>query len=167
MARVITAGVDDTRPKAPAEARNTRWRAVVLTWSGAVLAGGAGWFTATTIGPTAIDPELSLLIRGMAGIKAMMVLALLAALTWRTRWPLPPPLWSAYTLGAWGMAFATVLIWHYTFIAAAAVFFHAAELLVLVLAWQDGRQRFGLFDYAGRVQGAPGLRSRSAPSSAR
>lgn len=150
MASVITAGVGTTRRAAVQEHGQARWPRVTLTWAGALLAAGTGWVIAAAAQPTAVDPELTLLIRGMAGIKALMVTVLLAALTWRTRWRLSTPLWVAYVTGAWSMAFATMLIWHYAFIGPAAIFFHAAELTLLVLAWRDGRGNFSLLDYPGR-----------------
>ncbi len=150
MDSVITARVGAARPTPAHHPGQARWGTVTLTWTGALLAAGAGWAVAAATEATPVDPELALLIRGMAGIKALIVVALLAALSWRTRWHLSRPLWAAYAMGAWGMAFATLLIWQAAFIGAAAVFFHVAELAVLVLAWRDGRRSFGLLDYAGR-----------------
>jgi hypothetical protein len=87
----------------------------------------------------AADPELSLLLRGMAVIKAILVAAGLSALWWRFRWPVSIRLAAGYLAGAWLVTGATIMIWQLTTIAAAAVVFHVGEVTLLVLAWRDYR----------------------------
>jgi hypothetical protein len=87
----------------------------------------------------AADPELSLLLRGMALIKAILVAGGLSALWWRFRWPVSTKLALGYVAGAWLVTGATMMIWQLTAIAAAAVAFHVGEVTLLVLAWRDYR----------------------------
>ncbi len=83
------------------------------------------------------DPELAHLLRGMALIKAAIVVATLAALLWRFGQPLSNGLTGAYLLGAWAAAGASMLIWQLEFLPTAAVTFHLGELALLVAAWRD------------------------------
>lgn len=83
------------------------------------------------------DPELARLLRGMALIKAAIVVAALAALLWRFGRPLSHGLTGAYLAGAWAAAGASMLIWQLELIPAAAVAFHLGELTLLVAAWRD------------------------------
>ena len=87
----------------------------------------------------ASEPELITLLRGMAALKAVMVIAGLVALWWRFRWPLSRLLAAGYLIGAWVLGFATVLIWQLTSMGAAAALFHIAGLAVMILALRDGR----------------------------
>lgn len=83
------------------------------------------------------DPELARLLRGMALIKAAIVVAALAALLWRFGRPLSKGLTGAYLAGAWAAAGACMLIWQLEVIATAAVTFHLGELTLLLAAWRD------------------------------
>jgi hypothetical protein len=83
------------------------------------------------------DPELARLLRGMALIKAAIVVAALAALLWRVGRPLSDGLTGAYLAGAWSAAGACMLIWQLDFIPTAIVMFHLGELTLLVAAWRD------------------------------
>jgi hypothetical protein len=83
------------------------------------------------------DPELARLLRGMALIKAAIVVASLAALLWRFGRPLSNGLAGAYLAGAWAAAGASMMIWQLGFIPSAAVLFHLGELTLLVAAWRD------------------------------
>lgn len=87
----------------------------------------------------ASEPELITLLRGMAALKAVMVVAGLGALWWRFRWPLSRPLAAGYLIGAWVLSGATMLIWQLTAIELAAALFHVAGLTVMILALRDGR----------------------------
>lgn len=87
----------------------------------------------------AADPEVALLLRGMAAIKAVLLLGALALLAWRLGRPLPRWMAAVYVGGACVMAFATALIWQLTALPLAAVAFHAAEITLLVTAWRDLR----------------------------
>jgi hypothetical protein len=84
------------------------------------------------------DPELFKLLRGMAGIKALLAAIALAAAWWRLgRSPAPAGLAVRYIGGVWALALATGLIWQLTVIPAASVLFHAATITLLVTAWAD------------------------------
>jgi hypothetical protein len=88
----------------------------------------------------AADPDLARLLRGMALIKAAMVLAALALLWWRFGHPLPARHRTAYLLGAWLACAATALIWQLSHVVPAALVFHGGELLLLFTAWRDGQR---------------------------
>lgn len=84
------------------------------------------------------DASLAHLLRGMAAIKAVLVVAAAAVVAWRLRWPAAPAVAIAYGVGVCAMAAATALIWQLSFIAGAALLFHVAEIGLLLLAWRDG-----------------------------
>lgn len=116
-------------------ARQTRWSLLLFvgTVTAAAIALGLG-------DPTALlerDRELGTLLRGMAAIKALLVVVAAAAVAWRLRQPATAPLALGYLTGVWGMAAAAASIWQLTAIAPSAVLFHAAEFALLVLAWRD------------------------------
>jgi hypothetical protein len=85
------------------------------------------------------DFELARLLRGMALIKACLVVAAVSLLFWRLGRPTPAPVAGAYLIGTWLVAGASVLIWQLTFIPLAAFAFHAGEFVLLVVAWRDGK----------------------------
>lgn len=85
------------------------------------------------------DPELAVLLRGMATIKAVIVLAALALLCWRFRRPVSPRSAVAYLVGAWMAAGAAMLVWQLSFIPLAALTFHVGEFTLLFAAWRDRR----------------------------
>ena len=84
------------------------------------------------------DPELANLLRGMALIKASLVLIGLGVLFWRLRLPITPRLAIGYLAGAWIVTGATMMVWQLTFIGTAAVFFHLGGFMLLILALHDG-----------------------------
>ena len=88
------------------------------------------------------DPELAVLLRGMAIIKGAILVVAVALLLWRFGRPVSQPAAAAYALGTWLAVGATVLIWQLTFIPTAAVLFHLGELAVLVTAFREGYARF-------------------------
>jgi predicted lipid-binding transport protein (Tim44 family) len=120
------------RPHAPARHRATLFGGCLL----AVLAGLALGDPAPRL---AADPELAFLLRGMAGIKALLLLGAVSLLAWRFARPVPARTAAVYIGGAAVMAGATALIWQLTALPLAAVAFHAAEIAVLVAAWRDLR----------------------------
>ena len=89
----------------------------------------------------AADPDLARLLRGMAVLKALLVLPAVAAVWWRAGHPLSRKLAAVYVAGAWAMTGASVLIWQLTSLALAALAFHGAGLAMLVAAFGDGRER--------------------------
>lgn len=118
-----------------------------------VLAAAAAVAAAALCGdPAAVvraDPQLAFLLRGMALIKAAMVLATIAAFLWRFGHPVPRPTAAAYIAGTAVLAGASMLIWQLAFIPLAALGFHAAAFVVLVAAWRDGGAAAGLLRRAG------------------
>lgn len=83
------------------------------------------------------DLELAQLLRGMAIIKAGIVIAAAGLLLWRFRRPVPVLLAWVYLLGGWLIAGASMMIWQLTLIPLAALAFHVGELAMLVAAWRD------------------------------
>jgi hypothetical protein len=86
----------------------------------------------------AVEPELALLLRGMAVIKAGIALAAVALSLWRFGQPVSSAAASGYVAGVCSLGAATVLIWHLSFIPAAAVIFHLGLFGLLALAWREG-----------------------------
>ncbi len=90
------------------------------------------------------DPELALLLRGMALIKATIALAAVAVLWWRFGAPVSRPVAAIYVVGAGSMAGATVSIWQLSSLLPAAVLFHIglfALLSTALRADEDGPGR--------------------------
>ena len=90
------------------------------------------------------DRELAFLLRGMAVLKALMVLAAAAVLLWRFAHPLSTRLAAAYIAGTAVLAGASMLIWQLSFIALSALGFHMAAFVLLVAAWHDRGGRSAL-----------------------
>ena len=90
---------------------------------------------------SAAEPELALLLRGMAVIKAGIALVALALSFWRFGQPVSTSAALGYALGVWALGGATVLIWFLSFIPAAALLFHLGVFGLLILAWREGRRR--------------------------
>jgi hypothetical protein len=86
---------------------------------------------------TQADPELAHLLRGMAAIKATMVVAALGVLFWRFGQPVQQHTAAAYLAGAWLIAGATMLVWQLSFILLAALAFHVGVFSLLFVAWRD------------------------------
>jgi hypothetical protein len=85
------------------------------------------------------DPALARLLRGMALIKAALVLAGMAVVGWRFGRPLPMRYAAVYLGGLWTLVAAVTLIWQVTAVGAAAALFDVATLTLLVAAWGDDR----------------------------
>ncbi len=83
------------------------------------------------------DPELAFLLRGMAAIKAGLVLVAVALSIWRFAHPIDPRVAGIYLLATWLSAAAAMSIWQLTMIPMAAILFHVGELSFLVNAWFD------------------------------
>jgi hypothetical protein len=88
---------------------------------------------------SAVEPELVLLLRAMAVIKAGIALVAVALCLWRLGGPVSTSAAVGYLLGVWSLGGATVLIGFVSFIPAAAVIFHVALFGLLALAWREGR----------------------------
>jgi hypothetical protein len=85
----------------------------------------------------AADADLALLLRGIALIKATMVVGALGVLWWRFGLPLSGRVAAGYLAGAAIISGATMMIWQLTFIGAAALAFDGGALILLVLALRD------------------------------
>jgi hypothetical protein len=96
----------------------------------------AAWLAAPASALRA-DPELVFLLRGMALIKAALVLAAVGVLCWRFGQPVLPRVAGAYLAGAWLTAGATMLVWQLSLIPLAALVFHVGEFMLLWVAWRD------------------------------
>jgi hypothetical protein len=96
------------------------------------------------------DPDLARLLRGMAALKALIVLPAVGVVWWRAGHPLGWRLAVVYLGGAVVMTGASVFIWQLTSLALAAVAFHAAGLAMLVAAFGDGQERLAARFGTGR-----------------
>ena len=111
---------------------------------GSLAAAVAARFAASGMAQAA-EPELVVLLRGMAAIKGLLAVSAASLVWWRLGQPVSSRVAAAYIACAWVLFASTVLIWQLAFILAAAVLFHAAGLAGLVLGLREGRQmlRFG------------------------
>ncbi|WP_273452504.1 hypothetical protein [Nevskia ramosa] len=83
------------------------------------------------------DPELARLLRGMAAIKAAIVVVTVAVLHWRFGRALSARLASLYLVGAWLISGASMMIWQLAQIPTAAFSFHLGAFVLLATAWRD------------------------------
>lgn len=96
--------------------------------------------------------DLTLLLRAMALLKAMMVVAFAGALAWRLAAPVPPSRLLAYLASAATMAAGIGLIWEIVHVAAGATMLHAGLIAGVVLLWRDPAVARRLADsLAGRI----------------
>lgn len=91
----------------------------------------------------ASDVELMRLLRGMAIAQGIILLAVLALLSWRLGWLTFRPLVVSYATAVGVMSFACALVWQLTFIGVAVFLFHASLIALLILILRDdvGRAR--------------------------
>lgn len=87
-----------------------------------------------------IDPDLTMLLRGMAVIKAAAVFFALAVLWWRFAFLISPTFAAGYTTSAAVASGATVLIWNSTHLGFAAFCFHSALFAFVILGLRDDRR---------------------------
>lgn len=111
---------------------------------GSVVAAVVTWLVASGIGQAA-EPELAVLLRGMAAIKGLLAASAAGLVWWRLGQPVSARAAVAYITCTWVLFAATALIWQLAIILVAAVLFHVAGLVGLVVAMREGRQmlRFG------------------------
>jgi len=105
--------------------------------TGCCLAAALAFWQGDPSGYLMADPALARLLRGMALIKAAIALGASSAVYWRLAWPASRTVASLYVIASWVLAGSSVLIWQLSFIAFAALLFHAAALSMLVLAWRE------------------------------
>lgn len=143
---VSWAGAGAPRATPPEHAHGTRWsgrlRALLL------LGCTASVVAASTLGDPSLslraDPQLAVLLRGMAVLKALMVLAGLGVLGWRFGHPIARVTAALYLGGAWLVAGATALIWQLTALPLAALVFHVAGFGLLWVAFADRKSGNGV-----------------------
>ncbi len=121
------------RARSPMASRLIYRGILLLACAAAVMA--AAWLSNATPYLQA-DPSLAQLMRGMAVIKATMVLGAVALLLWRLRWSVSPFVAVTYVVSAALMAGSTTLIWQLSFIPLAAVLFHLGTLMALLVSWR-------------------------------
>jgi hypothetical protein len=110
-------------------------RGVMLAAIAAGLVGG--WWLTDHAAVAAAEPEYVRLMRGMAGIKAMAGLGVVAALWWRLKAAVGPVRLAAYALGCAAMAAGPVLIWDIGWIKLGALLLHAGLFGTVVVLWRD------------------------------
>lgn len=104
-----------------------------------VLAVAAAHLASSDAAPAA-DPDLALLMRGMALTKALMALAALGLVGWRLRvGAVRVPVLLGLVAASAMLAAGPVLMWHVAHLGTAAGVFHGGLLLLLVVAWADRR----------------------------
>jgi hypothetical protein len=123
------------RPPSRAQGHGVRPRGLlaigvwVAVWAAVSLSGVAAHAD--------IEPELAMLLRGMAVIKGLLTLAAVACVMWRLGRAVSPWALATYLVGTWLLAFANTLIWQLSWIGAAAALYHVGLLSLLVAAWRD------------------------------
>jgi hypothetical protein len=82
-------------------------------------------------------PDLAMLLRFMAMVKAMFALGLVSLAAWRLGFPARPGVVAAYVAACVLMPAGVGLIWHLAHVVAGAVLFHAGLLTMLAVGWAD------------------------------
>ncbi len=117
------------------EGRVALWRAGLV---GSCLAAALlGMLSGDPAAYLQANPDLARLLRGMALIKAALVLAAIAVIWWRYSRPLSHGLSSLYLVGATAMVLAAVMVWQLSHLAGASILFHAGIFLLLGCAYLD------------------------------
>jgi len=109
----------------------TYWMPVLV--AAVVGAGALGLMT----GGADADPELALLLRFMASVKAVMALAAATLVAWRFGWPVRPATAVGYVVAASSMAAGAGLIWQLAHVAIGAVMVHGGLAMLAGLGWKD------------------------------
>lgn len=120
------------------QARPAVLRTVLVV--GSVIAMIVAGFAASGVAQS-VEPELVLLLRGMAAIKGLLAISAAGLLWWRLGTPVSSRAAVTYMASTWMLLASAVLIWHLAFILAAAFLFHAAGVVGLVVAMREGRLR--------------------------
>lgn len=133
--------------------RIVRLRALLLAVC--IVAAAVGLVLGYAVGSFSSDVELVRLLRGMAVAQGVILMAVLALLSWRLRWLTFRPLVVSYAAAVGVMSFASALVWQLTFIGVAAFLFHASLVALLVLILRDdvGRARMKARLNAARMGG--------------
>jgi hypothetical protein len=83
------------------------------------------------------EPALTLLLRAMAGLKALMAAGALAAVCWRLGAAVSLTWLAGYTAAAMAMAAGPGLIASMAYVRSGAVLLHAGLMVTLVMLWRD------------------------------
>ena len=114
-------------------------RSVVLVVALAALAAG---FLATDAGASAqavaaAGPDLTRLLRAMAGLKALMAAGATVAVIWRFGSPASSGWLALYAAALFGMAAGPGLIWDMAHVRTGALLLHGGLLATILLLWRD------------------------------
>ncbi len=114
-------------------------RSAFLLFAAAGLAAGfvlTGQIAAANAASLAGE-DLTRLLRGMAAIKAAIILPAVAAILWRLGVSISPAGFAAYTAAAGAMTLSIGLIWHMAHVGPGALLMHAGLIGTLVLLFCD------------------------------
>lgn len=114
-------------------------RSVVLV---VALAAGAAGFLATDTGASAqavaaAGPDLTRLLRAMAGLKTLMAAGATAAVVWRLGSPASSRWLALYAAALAGMAAGPGLIWDMAHVRTGATLLHGGLFATILLLWRD------------------------------
>ena len=112
------------------------WRLRSLMIVCCAAAAGAGYAAGDPSSLLLADPELAQLLRGMAVVKALLVVCAAAALWWRFGHAVRPATAAGYIAGLAAMAVATMLVWQLSSMLVASLAFHGGLIATLVVAWR-------------------------------
>jgi hypothetical protein len=105
--------------------------------AGAVLAVLATPAAEATRAAQAAGPELTRLLRAMAGLKLIFAAGVVAAAYWRLAVPAATWRLASYAVAIAAMAAGPVLIWQMVHIRLGALLLHAGLLAGVLLLWRD------------------------------
>lgn len=105
--------------------------------AGCAIAIGIAGYVGDPINFTQADPALARLLRGMALIKGVIAIAIVAAVWWRFGRPVSKMVAPVYLLGSWILLGSTMLIWQLSWIPIAAILFHVSALSMLLVSWRE------------------------------
>ena len=92
---------------------------------------------AGTARAVAAEPELALLLRAMAGLKAVIAASVIGLIIWRLGSPIGPLRLALYALSTSAMTAGPVLIWTLAHVGSGAALLHGGMLAGLILLWRD------------------------------
>jgi len=104
------------------------------------IAGAAVAWAAASGSSHPAEPELAVLLRGMAAIKGLLAVLGAGLVYWRFGLPISARAALAYATAVGLMFVGCALIWQFAFIPLAAALFHAGGIGALLVAWREGRQ---------------------------
>jgi hypothetical protein len=127
--------ISDLVPSSRGVADLTRVSVVLIAAVIASVAAGAA--LGASIGSQSADPDLALVIRFMAFVKAALAIGAAGLVYWRLKGPLSPSRAYGYIAAAALMAFSPGLVWFTASPMLASIAFHGGLLSGLILAFRD------------------------------